>query len=138
MQISPELWEAYEAATVEVHLPEKKFVFPPVSSQIAPQIPLELVPAGVVITAWNPGSRRLSEAENGQRHEKLSAEVTSRGWLSFPAVGHDGAGIWREESFAVVDPPLGEALELAALFSQNAVYRWEGEIWRVLTVPKSS
>ena len=29
MQISPELWKAYEAATVEVHLSGKNFVFPP-------------------------------------------------------------------------------------------------------------
>jgi len=136
MQISPELWKAYEAATVEVHLSGKNFVFPPVSSQIAPQIPEALIPEGIVITAWNPGSRRRSDAENRKFHARLKAAVESRGWVSFPAIGHDGLGTWREEGLAVVDPPLAEALELAAHFSQNAVYWWGGEIWRVLAVPR--
>jgi hypothetical protein len=133
-----ELWKRYEAASVEVMIGEEWFVFPPVSSRELPALPTELRPCGVIITACNPGSRVVSEDENLGRQTELAEELDRALWPRLPAVGHDGAGGWREPSFAVVGAPISEILELAQTFTQNAVYEWGSGIWRVVAVPPPS
>lgn len=134
--MDPQLWEAYAAAWVEVDLGRGTFVFPPVSRGRPPRLPTLLVPDGFVITACNPRSVPLSEAENRERNDALSSELAARRWTRFRAVGHDGEGSWREPSFAVVGAPAVEILALAHQFSQNAIYEWGPGLWRiVVTTP---
>ena len=46
----------------------------------------------VFITAWNPGSRRLSSSENERRQQALLELVAASGWMAFPGYGHGRAG----------------------------------------------
>ena len=74
------------------------------------------------ITADNPRSRRLTEAENAAARVRLAAAVRAHG---FDAVPHTGAGLdgaWTpEHGLLVLDMPLDDLLELAESFGQNAV-----------------
>ncbi len=131
------LMAAYAAAWVEVDLGRGTFVFPPVARGAPPRIPSLLAPEGFVITAYNPGSVRLEEAENRRRHDELRARLVEGRYTRFDAVGHDGVGTWREPSFAVVGAPVMEVLALAREFSQNAIYEWGDGIWRIVTIAPS-
>lgn len=131
-EIPHDLRRAYEAAWIEVEI-GGRFVFPPVSRGAPPALPSELRPGGFVITACNPRSVRLPEAENRARQDELAAELDRRRLRRIAAIGHDG-GEWREPSFAVVGAPREEVLELARRFSQNAVYEFGDGIWRVIAV----
>ncbi len=135
MNAQNDLWRAYQAAWVEVELGDARFVFPPVARRNPPMVPSALRPHGHVITACNPRSEVLDEAENRQRMDTLARQIDRRRWKRFTAVGHDGVGRWREPSFAVVGAPLAEVLELARSFSQNAIYEWGERTWRIVAVP---
>lgn len=74
------------------------------------------------ITAWNPGSRRLSKEENNRRQAELQADLKSGGWQSFAGAGVHPKGGWEaEESFWIPGISLDAALSLAKKFGQNAL-----------------
>lgn len=73
----------------------------------------------VIVTAWNPGSRQLSEVENRERHESLKAQVT--GYRTCPATGVADHGDWREEGLFVIGVVEAEAIRLGRQFGQWAV-----------------
>jgi len=55
-----------------------------------------------VITAWNPGGRLLSDAENVVRHTAFADAVRAAGVRAYPAVGEARDGGWCEEGLALV------------------------------------
>lgn len=72
------------------------------------------------LTAWNPGSRPLPEAENRERQERLKAALRGRHPLvEGIATADDGA--WREESILVLGIPREEALAVGRAFGQVAI-----------------
>jgi hypothetical protein len=74
-----------------------------------------------LVTAVNPGSVRLGEAENGRRLARLEALLRRGGRELRPAEGLDPEGRWPPEpSFLVVGLPEAETLALAAAFGQAA------------------
>lgn len=73
------------------------------------------------ITAWNPESRVLSHTENKVRHEQLCAHIDASGYPRVDGVGQDPAGVWREESLAVLGIAQDEARTIGKLFEQNAI-----------------
>ena len=80
----------------------------------------------VVITAYNPRSVVLSEAENRARHAQLTALLDARGYVYAPGEGRDPTGGWKAELECVVfDLPLDAALEIARRFEQNAIVHVE-------------
>ena len=74
-----------------------------------------------LITAHNPQSRVLAEAENALRHENLVSVVESLGLESRPAVGKSPDSSWQEEGLVIFGLDLKVALELSRQFEQNAI-----------------
>ena len=73
------------------------------------------------VTAVNPGSRRLSDAENELRLGRLEGRLLALGHRLVPGVGLDPDGAWPDEpSFLVLEA--GEAVlsEVAGEFGQAA------------------
>ncbi len=80
----------------------------------------------VVITAFNPRSVVLSEAENRARHAELTALLDARGYAYALGEGRDPTGAWKAELECVVfDLPRDAALEIARRFEQNAIVHVE-------------
>ncbi len=76
-----------------------------------------------LLTAWNPGSRRLSCKRNSVRQQRLRAALERMGYRSYPArnVPLGVARRWTEESLFVPGLPLGPARNLARRFDQAAL-----------------
>jgi Protein of unknown function (DUF3293) len=73
------------------------------------------------ITACNPGSQRLPDAENAHRLNELQAVCLFHGWLHFVGVGEGRDGTWPPEpSFFVAGIPEQDAIRVARHFGQNA------------------
>lgn len=82
------------------------------------------VHSSAFITACNPFSRQLSEAENFARQTALSRELIRRGLSALPGIGQHPSNQWPgEESFLVLGISLEAANEFAKTFEQN------GFIW---------
>jgi hypothetical protein len=76
----------------------------------------------VVVTAYNPRSVVLSEAENAARHVALTALLEARGHDYALGEGRDPTGHWKPELECVVfGIPVETGLELARRFEQNAI-----------------
>jgi hypothetical protein len=73
------------------------------------------------ITADNPRSQRLSEAENAAARLRLAAAVRAHGFDALPHTGASLDGAWSEHGLLVPGMPLDDLLELAESFGQNAV-----------------
>jgi hypothetical protein len=82
----------------------------------------ERVTSGSFITAWNPESRPMPEAENRRAAAALAAEVAALGLRALPhrGVGAD-AGWAAEEGLFVLGLAEAGALALAERYRQNAV-----------------
>jgi hypothetical protein len=84
-----------------------------------------------VLTAWNPGSERLSDAENAERLRALCARLDELGHTWLPALGTSPDGTWSEQSVAVPGLDRDTALALGREFAQEAVFEVTTEILRV-------
>ena len=94
------------------------------------------------ITAFNPGSVRLPDTENSERHEELRARLSD--FHVMEGEGRDPNGAWpAERSFLVIGITLEDAEALAQEFGQRAiVFGEKGRVaWLVETLrenPSSS
>jgi hypothetical protein len=76
----------------------------------------------VIVTAYNPRSIVLSDAENRARHGELVASIERRGYDYALGEGRDPTGHWKAELECVVfGIPLEAGLDLARAFDQNAI-----------------
>lgn len=76
----------------------------------------------VIVTAYNPRSIVLPEAENRARHAELTAMIERRGFDYGLGEGRDPTGHWKAELECVVFGISVEAgSELARAFDQNAI-----------------
>jgi hypothetical protein len=74
------------------------------------------------VTACNPSSVRLSNAENAHRMAELEAAVREGGWRYYRGSGVGRDGKWPPEpSLLIVGIGEAEALDLARRFRQNAI-----------------
>jgi hypothetical protein len=79
------------------------------------------------ITACNPRSAPLSDADNHQRQQALAADLTRRGLFFLPGVGQHPTNGWPgEPSYLVFGLSLEEAMALGREWEQNAIV-WAGE-----------
>ena len=77
---------------------------------------------GYFITACNPLSVELSNAENKSLHNALHKDLQSSGHHIVNAFGSDPSGTWGgEPSFLVLEISLSQAKSLAVKFKQNAI-----------------
>lgn len=80
------------------------------------------VEAWAFVSACNPRSVRLDDAENRRRHEALVDAVNGRGLTHHPAIGVADDGSWPvEESLFVVGIDEAGAVDLGRAFEQLAV-----------------
>lgn len=78
--------------------------------------------SAVIVTAYNPRSVVLADAENGARHDRLVRLIESKGFRYALGEGRDPSGRWRAELECVVFGISAEqGLELARAFEQNAI-----------------
>ena len=118
-----ELDEAYRRAIYRVHLPAGDLDVR--VGEPAPELDRFLASLGATswawLTAFNPGSVRLPEAENRRRLARLRAELERPGWTVLDGVALDPDGLWPDEpSFLVAGATLAAARGLAAAHAQNA------------------
>jgi hypothetical protein len=80
------------------------------------------VETAVVVTAYNPRSVVLADAENRRRHGELVAMISAMGHAHAVGEGRDPTGAWKPEVECIVFGISAEAgLELARAFEQNAI-----------------
>jgi hypothetical protein len=76
----------------------------------------------VVVTAYNPRSVVLAEAENRARHAQLVKLLEDNGYDHALGEGRDPTGHWKAELECVVfGIPLAAGLAIARRFEQNAI-----------------
>jgi hypothetical protein len=75
-----------------------------------------------VVTAWNPDSQPLSDAKNSLRDEELRVELLRRGYEPFRVVGKNPDDSWSEESWAIINMSMAEAVTLGRMYHQVAVF----------------
>lgn len=85
-----------------------------------------------VVTAWNPGDKRPSPAENDSANLNLREVLELRGCQPIRAIGADPDSHHFEESWAVVGMTDAEACEIGAMFGQVAVFRISNGVQAVL------
>ena len=75
-----------------------------------------------LITAWNPGSQRLTRTVNEQRQRDLIAEAQKRGYKVLPGRGVGTDPDWiPEQSIFIIGISGPDAEELGADFGQLAI-----------------
>jgi Protein of unknown function (DUF3293) len=119
--------EAYHATHYTVLTPEP-FVLRvgEVSSRMADILANQKVSCAAFLTAWNPFSRRATEAENAVAQQTLLAELSAVGRRTIPGFGKDPSGLWPgEDSVLVLDLSFKQACNLGLKYSQNAIL-WVG------------
>jgi hypothetical protein len=124
MTKTPELAQAYAATVYRVFLPGGSCDLRPGESSA--MLRGWLADAGVrefaILTACNPGSRRLSATDNAERQARLECALLEAGYEPYAGENVAAAGDWpAEESCFVAGLPLADALALAAQFGQNAI-----------------
>ncbi len=84
------------------------------------------------LTACNPGSEPLPDAENARRTEALKAALA--GWEVYPGESTSPEGEWREASFFVVGIDEAAAADVARRFGQLAFVCGDGGAARLVWV----
>lgn len=118
MNAQPSHHDAYRSAVVEISLPDGRTVC--IAADKGP--PDDLSVPFVVLTAWNPASRRRAEWVNAVDQELLEGVIAARGCSALAAVGRAADGSWSERSVAVWGLPTRDALRLGSDFGQNAIF----------------
>jgi hypothetical protein len=74
------------------------------------------------LTAWNPGSTPLPDAENTKRQDDLLAQLLAAGYRCLPGEGRGEDSSWPpEESILALDIPENAARNMGARFGQLAI-----------------
>jgi hypothetical protein len=85
------------------------------------------VATAAFITACNPFSRELTDAENGARQAALATELTAGGWRFQEGIGIHPSNEWPgEPSFLVFGLSRQEAEQISTTWEQNA-FVWCGD-----------
>ncbi|MFT5201435.1 MAG: hypothetical protein ACI9C1_000810 [Candidatus Aldehydirespiratoraceae bacterium] len=85
-----------------------------------------------ILTAYNPAGRVIDAADNEARHDALASALA--GNRVFPTVGSAADGTFREPGYGLLEGDLQEAIELARVFGQRAIYRWTPDVLSVIGV----
>jgi len=91
------------------------------SAGLDARLDAEGVSVAAFVSAANPGSVPLSDAENRARHLRLLERVAASGRSTLPGVSSASDGGWTEASLLVFGIEEEEALELAREFGQAAI-----------------
>ena len=115
-------WAHYTSTIVTVELPSGTLTVTPTDHASSGRLPAGLSQPVHVVTACNPGSHRLSDAQNAARNDALRRELDRRDAAWYPARGCSPDGSWCEDSFAVAGWTRPDACALARAHDQAAVF----------------
>ena len=130
-----DLWAVYLATEVRIELSSGEVVaVRAIDGPVVDAWPLDAREAWI-ITACNPRSVQLADAENEARHLALGDALRTAGYQALPATGcaTDGSE-WREPGYAVLDAPFHVIDDLARRWEQNAVFHWSPDRWVLVGV----
>jgi hypothetical protein len=119
-----DLLDLYDTTIVSIQHPEHGCTDPAL-------VAIERKQGAVVLTAWNPGLERPTEAENRQANERMLGELLATGHEVWRADGRAPDGTFEEEGWIVWGLALDQALVLALRFGQFAVYTFDDSGLRV-------
>jgi Protein of unknown function (DUF3293) len=124
--VSLTMHETYAAALFDVKSPDGTVTLRvgPAHVDLPPSMQARRL---TVVTAFNPGSARPTEAENRRANDRLRAAICEAGWSYWPAVGRSESGDHAEPSFAVLDIGEEQGTKLGSRFKQACVFYWDGE-----------
>jgi hypothetical protein len=99
------------------------FTFRVSAGRLATPVELPFPQPWAIITASNPGSTPLPDAENLRRQDDLVRDIQAAGFTHHPAEGQSPAGTppWREPSLLVERIGRKAALDLARRYGQRAI-----------------
>ena len=86
-----------------------------------------------VITAWNPGDDRPTDAQNEAANSLLLSDLEILGTRVLRALGSDPNSDHAEKSWAVAGISDESAIELGVKYGQVAIFRLEAESQTVLS-----
>lgn len=101
------------------------FRFDAVSHDFENTLKLFDIQSFTIITAYNPGSVLLPEAENLARHARLREILTPQCRFLRKSVSQAPGGDWQEPGFWALDLDLDLAVELGRHFGQSAIVCWQ-------------
>lgn len=128
--MDPELDRVYRATRYRVAGPGGDFflIVDQPSAALAELHAAAGVAGSVYLTAYNPASRILPDAENVSRNQVLGQRLRAGQWRYCAGSTVDPAGRWPAEAcFLVLGMAPAEGLALGAEFGQNAILVAEGE-----------
>jgi hypothetical protein len=80
------------------------------------------VSSAAFITAWNPYSESLTDAQNYDRNLKLFSDISNKCYIALDGFGQDPIGKWAgEESFLIIGIDLDSSKALGYSYQQNAI-----------------
>ncbi|HEX2829732.1 MAG TPA: DUF3293 domain-containing protein [Burkholderiales bacterium] len=114
---------AYRATTYRVYAPDAiDLTIGARSAALDGLLEERRADAWAFMTAWNPGSRQFTEAENARRQAELLALLRDRGFEWLAGSGVPARPDWQpEESVLVLDVGCDEAIAIAQEFGQVAI-----------------
>lgn len=116
-----DVWDFYMTTHVEIAVGEKTYTIKAAESP-AGEWPFE--EAGLIIlTAANPKSKSLSDAENLKRNRELKMLLDRLGSPVYSARGFDPKSKWSEDGFAINMIHQEKLFAVCKRFEQNAIYR---------------
>lgn len=127
-------WSFYLTTIVDVRLPDGVIEVEQTDEPVTDSFPFEGHEAWI-ITACNPRSVPLLEAENASRHASLGLRLAELKATAFESEGrdpHDGS--WSEIGYCVLGLNFATIHALAEEFDQNAVYRWTPDVFETIGV----
>ncbi|QLQ31934.1 MAG: DUF3293 domain-containing protein [Candidatus Thiothrix singaporensis] len=126
--VTPELLAAYHATLYQVRHSQGVFTLTTdnPSAELVDLLRETGSRCAAFITACNPYSWPVGDAENARAQRRLASQLRQAGYAAIPAIGLDPAGEWQgEESFLVPGLELEDAKLLGRQYAQNAIL-WMG------------
>lgn len=123
---SPEsLLQAFAATDYRVRVAGREFVVRPGCRHADLDAALDHR-SWAIVTAFNPRGRRIDDADNRARHQRLLENVRGQGCEAHPAVNRDPLGDWPDETAVmIVAAGIDELDAIAAAFDQAAIVTGE-------------
>lgn len=127
-RVAPTLIAAYRATHYCVNGVSPPFLLrvDEVNSDLAACHRARAVDCSAFLTAWNPGSRPMSDEDNELAQARLREALEARGYAHLEGLGVDPTGQWAgEESVLVLGIGREAACELGREFRQHGIV-WSG------------
>lgn len=121
--IDSDLLEAYSETDYHVHaVPPFVLTVGKFSAELRDLHERHLVACSSFLTAWNPFSRHLSEAENSARQELLRRDLIECGLPYIHGIGQHPSNKWKgEDSFLILGLDESGASAFGKKYEQNAI-----------------